>query len=73
MKLTVNKENLVMYLPQIVQTMEVGKSYDLEIKTHRNKRSNDANAYFWKLVDDLSAKINIPKTEIYRRYIKDIG
>lgn len=40
---------------------------------HRKKRSLDSNAYAWVLMDRLSGKLNIPKEQIYRQYIKDIG
>lgn len=43
------------------------------IKRYRNKRSNDANAYFWVLANKLAAKLKVPKQDIYRQYIKDIG
>lgn len=50
-----------------------GKLYDVEIKQHRERRSLDANAYAWVLMDKLSEKTGIPKTEIYRHYIREIG
>jgi hypothetical protein len=46
---------------------------DVTVKKHREKRSLDANAYFWVLVDRLAEKTRIPKTDIYRRYIREIG
>ena len=46
---------------------------DVEIKKHRKKRSGDANSYFWVLIDKLAVEINIPKEEIYRGYVKNIG
>lgn len=49
------------------------KKYSVEIKEYKGKRSLDANGYFWTLVDQLAEKLNIPKTDIYRNYIKDIG
>lgn len=58
---------------QVLDTLKEGKGYDVEIKEHREKRSLDANAYFWVLVDRLAEKIRIPKTDIYRRYIREIG
>lgn len=58
---------------QVIDTLKDGKAYDVEIKEHREKRSLDANAYFWVLVDRLAEKLRIPKTEIYRRYIREIG
>ena len=40
---------------------------------HRKKRSLDSNAYAWVLMDRLSEKLGIPKEQIYRQYIKEIG
>jgi hypothetical protein len=57
---------------QFVETMK-DKLYDAELKIHREKRSLDANAYFWLLVGKLAAKIRVPIETIYRQYIKDIG
>jgi len=49
------------------------KAGNYEVERKRKKRSNDANAYFFVLADKLSERLNIPKTEIYRNYIKEIG
>lgn len=49
------------------------KAGNYEIEPKRKKRSLDANAYFFVLSDKLSEKLNIPKEEIYRNCIKDIG
>ena len=45
----------------------------IEIKKYHPKRSLDANAYMWTLLDKLSEKLNIPKIELYRESIRDIG
>lgn len=45
----------------------------IEIKKYRKKRSLDANAYFWALVDKLSVKTGQDRIQIYRNAIKDIG
>lgn len=58
---------------QVLDTLKEGKPYDVEIKEHREKRSLDANAYFWVLADRLAEKTRIPKTDIYRSYIREIG
>lgn len=58
---------------KILDELKSGKDYDVEIKEHREKRSLDANAYFWVLVDRLAEKTRIPKTDIYRSYIREIG
>lgn len=43
------------------------------IKKYREKRSLDANAYFWVLADKLAEKIGTSKEAIYKSYVKDIG
>ncbi len=50
-----------------------GKLYDVTIKEHRERRSLDANAYAWVLLDKLAEKLQIAKTELYRGYIREIG
>lgn len=45
----------------------------IDLKPYRRKRSLDANAYFWVLCGKLAAKIGVPKSEIYREYVKEIG
>ncbi len=40
---------------------------------HRKKRSLGSNAYAWVLMDRLSEKLGIPKEQIYRQYIREIG
>lgn len=51
------------------------KDKDLRLKLcpWRNKRSKDANAYFWELCGQLSAKLNIPPRDIYRILVKEVG
>lgn len=49
------------------------QSGNYEIVKQKKKRSLDANAYFFVLADKLSEKLNIPKEEIYRNCIKEIG
>ena len=49
------------------------KLYDLEVKEHRKKRSLDANAYCWVLINKLADVMRIPPTEVYRQAIQDIS
>lgn len=50
-----------------------GAEVDATFKKHRKKRSLDANAYAWILMDKLAFATGLPKEEIYRSTIKDIG
>lgn len=51
------------------------KDKDLNVifKQYRQKRSLDANSYFWVLCNKLAEKTRLPKDEIYRSAIKNIG
>ena len=49
------------------------KVVDIEIKPHREKRSRDANAYCWMLIDKIAAAMNEDKVTIYREAIRSIG
>lgn len=44
-----------------------------EIKEHKKKRSLDANAYCWVLLQKIADKLNSSKEEIYKRIIKEKG
>lgn len=44
-----------------------------KVDKFKNKRSLDANAYFWTLIGKISKKTNVPKEEVYRNYILGIG
>lgn len=57
----------------IKREMEEGKKYDIEVVRHKEKRSLDANAYCWVLLGKLASALGIPKNEIYRELIRDIG
>jgi hypothetical protein len=47
--------------------------YDIEVKEHRKKRSLDANAYAWVLINKLADTMRIPPTEVYRQAIQNVG
>lgn len=58
---------------QFCEEMKQGDKYSAELKKHRNRRSLDANSYFWVLCGKLAAKLGLPKEEVYRSLIKDVG
>ena len=47
--------------------------YDLEVKEHRKKRSLDANAYAWVLINKIADALRITPKEIYRQAIQNVG
>lgn len=61
---------------QCLQEIEELKESDkltIKVSKYRKKRSLDSNAYFWALLDKLAEKIRENKTDIYRRYVREIG
>ena len=49
------------------------KLYDLEVKEHRKKRSLDANAYCWVLINKIADALRITPVEIYRQAILNVA
>ena len=45
----------------------------VEVKQWREKRSLDANGYFFVLLDKLAEKLRLPKTELYQHFVKEVG
>ena len=64
---------MITQLGNIIQSLDESKKYDVEIKEHRERRSLDANAYFWVLCGKLAECTGIEKDVIYRDLIKNIG
>ncbi len=64
---------IIAMLSAFLETLDGDKEYEITIQEHKQKRSLNANAYFWKLCDELAVKTREQKTDIYRHYIKEIG
>lgn len=45
----------------------------VDIKRWRRRRSLDANAYCWVLIDKLAAALGMSKADVYREMIREIG
>lgn len=61
-------------IEQIIQYLfKQDNTKKYEVKEYKEKRSLDANAYAWVLLGKLQDKLHIPKEEIYRDAIKNIG
>ena len=58
-----------------VETFYRLKDHDLSIdmKKYRNKRSTEANAYAWTLIDKIAEVQKIKKSEVYLNAIREIG
>lgn len=46
---------------------------DVEIKKHREKRSRDANAYYWKLASQVAEVLHVSKPYIHNYLLRKYG
>ena len=60
-------------LLQMFDELKAAERLTVKIGKFKQKRSLDANAYCWVLISRLAERLNIPKTDIYRAAIKEIG
>jgi hypothetical protein len=49
------------------------KVYDLTVREHKKKRSLDANAYCWVLINKIADALRITPVEIYRQAILNVA
>ena len=57
----------------LVDELRDCEKLSIEVKPYKKRRSLDANAYCWVLIDKLAEKLGLSKEEIYRQYITNIG
>lgn len=57
----------------LVDEMRGLEKLSIEVKPFRQKRSLDANAYCWVLIDKVAEKVGESKQTVYRQYITNIG
>jgi hypothetical protein len=58
---------------QMVDELHNADKLSIKIGKFKQKRSLDANAYAWVMISKLAEKLKIPKTDVYRQAIKEIG
>lgn len=54
-----------------IVTVQINKNEELEVK--RKKRSKNANAYFWKLLQQLCEEMNLDVIKEYKKRVKELG
>lgn len=57
----------------IAENLLNGGKLAIKISEFKKKRSLDANAYCFAMIDKLAEKLNLPKEEVYRNAIRKIG
>lgn len=75
-KIRFKKEQFLSILGRLGETLAQladGKEYVLEIKEHRERRSLDANAYFWVLCGKLAAAVHTDNWSMYLQLLERYG
>ena len=62
----------IAWLSSLISSLK-DKEYVVQVKEYHKRRSLDANAYCWELIGKLSKATGLPKNEIYKSAIKEIG
>lgn len=58
-------------IERLVANFKAGNEY--ELKQIRKKRSLDANAYFWKLADEIATVLSTTKEQVYWHIVRRVG
>ena len=60
-------------LNNVVKLKEKQEECVIEVKKYRSKRSLNANAYCWVLLEKIADKMGLSKEDIYKRMLQDYG
>lgn len=58
---------------EVVEELKNQNKLNIELKKYREKRSINANNYFWKLLQELCELADIETIEEYKRRVKELG
>ena len=75
-KIKFKPKNFTIILPkilQIINSLVPDADYEIEIKKVRNKRSLNANNYYWQLIEKLSKAMNKSKDEMHEIMLQRYG
>lgn len=56
-----------------LEGLKDNEELSVTVKKFSKKRSLSQNAYLWVLLDQIGAKVNRSKEDVYKEYIKDYG
>lgn len=68
-----NTPNLRPEIAEMKEIISKGKELSVEIKQYREKRSLDANSYFWLLLSEIAVILKTTKDELYLIMLERYG
>lgn len=57
----------------VIEELKNENKLNIELKTYKDRRSLNANSYFWKLLTELCDLAEINTIEEYKRRVKELG
>lgn len=60
-------------LSTLIGSLKNGRRYVITVKEDRNRRSLDANAYCWHLINELGNALRMDKEAVYLEMLKSYG
>lgn len=57
----------------MVDELRECEKLSLKVCKYKQKRSLDANRYFWKILDEVAEALHTSKTELYLKYVRECG
>lgn len=64
---------LMIKVIKALQGFNPEKTYDCELKLHREKRSLNANAYYWKLLSEFAVYEKVSRIKLHNQMLRDYG
>ncbi len=64
---------LLQMLTHYLPSLDSGKRFVLEIREHHGKRSLDANAYAWVLINEIAGVMGLDPEQVYRDAVTKTG
>jgi hypothetical protein len=71
--LTCSRKQAQMYLAELREVLTKGHQLSVEIKQWRQRRSLDANAYLWVILNEMASAIGTSKDELYLEMLSRYG
>lgn len=65
--------NILKEVEELKTVLSKGKQLSVEIKQHREKRSLDANSYFWVILQKMAEVLKTTKDELYLEVLERYG
>ena len=68
-----HREQIMVAFEAVQQALENGKKLSVTVEPVKRRRSLDANAYLWVVLNEMAEALRTTKEDIYRQLVRDVG